>query len=720
MGNRWVILGVLLAMAGVSFAFHLYWRQWPAEWTNQPLWVTGEVIQVISVGDRNETVQFRIRTLGPHPWDVLLNHYYPAFSLQRGEVWRLRVKLVPLHGLSNPGTLDRRYRLMAQGYSAMGSVLKGEAIRLSPAPPSYLEKRRAYLNQVIDHSSAAPNAPPFLKALLLGDDHVLNQTQWTVLRNTGTSHLVAISGLHLVLLMMAAYHLVRFFLKVVNAFSPRSLKPLALAVGLVLVWLYGIFTGFSPPAQRALMMISIYSLGVMWYRSLFQYWGLAMAFCAMLIIEPFSVFSAGFWLSFYGVFLLMYGGNYFSLTKETSDSLFRTKLKEAWQLLRLQTFLFFSLTPLTAYFFQMISFISIVTNLVAVPFINGVALPGVLISGITALINESLGEKEFHYLNALVEKAWWGLERVSYWPWDTAPFYIPALWVLVLSLLGICCVFSHKPWWWRSGGALACLPLFFYTPVSVKPGTVLFTVLDVGQGLAVVVQTANHVLVYDTGPQSPSGWDAGKGVILPFLGYAHLHAMDKLIISHGDLDHRGGALSLLERWPEVPLLTSVPQRFRRFHAQYCREGQGWEWEGVHFEMLYPFKVARYQGNNSSCVMKITVGKGSVLLTGDIEKPVEAQLVEREAAILHATILVAPHHGSRTSSSQAFLRAVSPRVVLFSTGYYNRYHLPHPTVLKRYEKEGIRAYNTAFQGALRVRLQRDGTLTIRPWHETYSF
>jgi competence protein ComEC len=242
-------------------------------------------------------------------------------------------------------------------------------------------------------------------------------------------------------------------------------------------------------------------------------------------------------------------------------------------------------------------------------------------------------------------------------------------------------------------------------PARPQAGEAWFTLLDVGQGLAAVVRTADHALVFDTGPAAGERFDAGSAVIVPFLREAGIGRIDTLIVSHGDMDHRGGAPAVLAQADVKRLLTSVPDKvpWDRGRAESCEAGQTWEWDGVRFEMLYPFRNQSYRGNDASCVLRVRTPKESVLLPGDIEKRSEAALLRDEPARLAADILVAPHHGSNTSSTAEFLQTVRPRYALFATGYRNRYGFPRPAVVARYAAEGVALLDSARNGAITFHL-----------------
>jgi competence protein ComEC len=258
-------------------------------------------------------------------------------------------------------------------------------------------------------------------------------------------------------------------------------------------------------------------------------------------------------------------------------------------------------------------------------------------------------------------------------------------------------------------GAIWLLPVFLITPPRPAQGEAWFTLLDVGQGLASVVQTHNHTLVYDTGPKFNDQFDAGRAVIIPYFRSQGLAEIDMLVIGHGDADHIGGADSVAREIKIEQVLSSVPAKIFWMNALPCGSGQQWQWDGVDFHMLHPPQLSVYKGNNSSCVLRISNRAGSVLLTGDIEKGAEKSLLEQQRELLSSRILVVPHHGSRTSSTLEFLEAVRPEYVIFPVGYKNRFGFPREDVLKRYQSIDAKLYNSAQHGAVSFKLGADGTL-----------
>jgi competence protein ComEC len=386
-----------------------------------------------------------------------------------------------------------------------------------------------------------------------------------------------------------------------------------------------------------------------------------------------------------------------------------------WKYGRVQWVISLGLMPLSLLLFQQASLISLLANLIAVPAVGFLVLPLCLSGTLLLLFYQPLG----HWLLL-------GSAKIIGWIWQLLAWFsqvhgaiwqqgMPNGWVLAATVIGIALLLGPRGLPGRYFGLLWLCPIIFYQSPAPKMGEIRFTLLDVGQGLATVVQTAKHSLVFDTGPPMGAFDDAGQRVILPFLRSSGITRIDQLMISHGDSDHMGGAESLLRNISVAEILTSVPERFAPSLAQVCRAGQRWQWDGVDFQVLYPTLELLHQNNNSSCVLRIQSGKTVLLLTGDIEKSAEEFLVETKAS-LAADILVAPHHGSKTSSTTNFVRSVNPRYVLFPVGYKNRYHFPSQMVVKRYEKLNSILLNTANSGAITVNIKAKGKIEVKQYRQ----
>jgi competence protein ComEC len=365
------------------------------------------------------------------------------------------------------------------------------------------------------------------------------------------------------------------------------------------------------------------------------------------------------------------------------------------------------LLPLSLLWFRQYALNGILANIVAIPWISLVTTPLAMAGVALVNLNETLGEFCLALAGITLRLIWPLLEWLGQWHvaiWHQAA---PSLWTFAAGLAGTIILLLPAGIPWRWVGILWLLPLLLPVRAVPEEGEFWFTLLDVGQGLAAVVHTRNHTLVYDTGARFSDDFNAGSTVVAPYLRQAGVAHIDRLIVSHGDNDHIGGAADLLQAWPDTVVLSSVPLTDAHRSWRRCRAGQHWEWDGIEFRMLNPEDVSSATENNQSCVLRISNGDYSILLPGDIEKETESRLVRVYRNELSATVLVAPHHGSKTSSTMAFIDAVQPRLVLFPAGYRNRYRFPNQDIMRRYEIRGSRSYDTGRDGAVLIRLGRSG-------------
>ena len=369
---------------------------------------------------------------------------------------------------------------------------------------------------------------------------------------------------------------------------------------------------------------------------------------------------------------------------------------------------------MTLLWFQNASWIAPLANCLVIPIVGFVVVPLSLLASACSLVSLPLGYGLFHAAAWVLQWVWWILSALAKWPLGSWQHAVPSFWTLLSGLVAVLLFLAPRAWPARWLGIIFLLPLIVLQPKPIATGSFVLTLLDVGQGLASVVQTSHHTLVFDTGAKFSPDFDLGTAVVVPFLRQRGVQKIDTLMISHGDNDHIGGAAAVLQAFPVTQVLTSVPDRFAAGRAQLCLAGQQWQWDGVTFQVLYPTPSLIGLDNNSSCVLKITAGAESVLFTGDIEHSAEQYLVGNDATQLPATVIVAPHHGSSTSSSPSFLAAVKPRWVLFPVGYLNRYHFPSPIVVQRYQQSGACTYTTDSSGAITMTIGTRQPLTAQAY------
>ena len=716
-GCWWLLAGIplvafpvaLLRVAGMSCA-GLLWICWQAGQiadAQLPLHLEGEDVLVRGVvqglpetlGGQRLRFGFLIDQVSEQGhWQTLpllarITWYRNKLAVAPGERWQFKVRLKRPRGFSNPGGFDYQRWLVAQGIQATGYVRKGKANRrLYQTGSQPVQGLRQQLSAHIQQLDVPETMRALLRALGVGDRSAMSTAQWRVLQKTGTSHLLAISGLHVGMVAGLVFFIARQGWSLLGDPQRWPAPRVAAACSIIAALAYALLAGFQVPAQRALVMVSLWMLAVMWTGrpDPWRVWSLALL--AVLLMDPFSVAAPGFWLSFAAVALIC------QLTLGRHGRTGRLR-----RLLSVQFGLLLGLAPLQWLLFQQLSISAPFANLIAIPWIGLLVVPvmlaGMLLLPLSSIVGDWLLSLSSYSLSIL----WWLLEQLAGLPvnlWQSPA--VSAGWMLLFGL-GIVIVLLPGAFRLAPVGVMLLLPVFWLQPERPARGDVWFTLLDVGQGLAAVAETSNHVLVYDSGPAFRSGFNTGDAVLVPYLvnqGYRHI---DRLVISHADNDHIGGAHSLFERMDVFSISSGEPGEFDWAQSKQCLAGQRWVWDQVQFEYLAPFTAG--EGNNSSCVLRIETAAGRVLLlTGDIERSVEQQLLEQHARRLAADVLVAPHHGSRTSSTYGFVNAVHPEYVLFPVGYRNRFGFPKPDVLARYRETGARALDTATNGAVSIRLE----------------
>jgi competence protein ComEC len=625
------------------------------------------------------------------PEKVRLSWYKAPARVIAGEGWRLTVRLKRPHSTYNPGAFDYEKWLFTQGVRAHGYVRSVPDNRsLGPAGSGFSPLHWRQL--LADRLSAALGGDGFagvIKALTMGADDDISAEQWETLRRTGTTHLVVVSGSHIGLIAGIVFFAVR---RLASALGVQRWPPQVIAAiaAVLAAAFYSALAGFAIPTQRALIMVTVAMGGIVWQRNVSSTRVLTTALLLVVLYDPLAVLSAGFWLSFLavGLIILALGQRVGTIGN------WRAMLRVNWVVA-------LGLVPILLLLFQSFSFVSPLANLVAVPLIGFIAVPASLMGSFILLFQADAGRLVLQVAEGSVGWLWAVLEwlaNLSSAQWEQAR---PALWTLPFAMLGVVMLTAPRGIPARWLGMVLFIPLVSTAPERPATGSVWLTLLDVGQGLAAVVLTKSHALAFDTGARYSERFDMGRAVIEPFLHRQGIRRIDVLVISHGDNDHIGGAQSLLRRFVVGAIYTSVPQRLTPARSISCQAGQSWSWDGVRFEMLAPFGHSGPRENDDSCVLKITGKGGSLLLTGDIERPAERRLLEHHDRSLTGDVLVVPHHGSNTSSTDAFLRKLRPRYALISAGYRNRYGFPHPAVLDRYRQLGISASNTADAGAIRV-------------------
>jgi competence protein ComEC len=732
----------LLAGAGVVvgfvwaalFALHFLSEELPKELEGQDVTVIGTIDSLPVTFAQGVRFNFLVESVVGDPAPAVPSRlalsWYFGFrkdemqnvaDIQPGERWQLTVRLRRPHGNANPYGFDYEVWLLEQKLRATGyvrpdqqSTLKNQRLeKFVMSFSNLVERSRGWLRDRIFNALQDKEYAGVIVALVIGDQRAISQSDWKVFNRTGISHLVSISGLHITMIagLIAAvvFSLWRrsFFTRASLPMILPAQKAAALAgAGAALV--YVLLAGFGVPAQRTLYMLSIVALALWFGRITSVSHVLCIALGVVALLDPWAVLWPGFWLSFGAVAIILYA----SVGRMQLYSGAEPSLREKpAALLKSATLTQYAVTiglvPFTMLLFGQVSLVSPLANAIAIPLISFVVTPLALIGSV---LPAPLSEWLLGIAHFFVEWLARGLAWVSEFP--AAVWYapIPSVWIFLLALVGTLWLLAPRGWPVRWLGAVAWIPLFLNTPTHPEPGEMWVTAFDVGQGTALLVETEAHRMLYDTGPFYSIESDGGNRVILPYLKARGIRALDAIVISHNDNDHSGGALSIFGEvnigWVSSSLALDSPIVQAAPGHRRCQADQEWEWDGVRFEMLYPdpagYERKKAKPNTRSCTLKISIGDQAILLPGDLEAAQEADLVTSHLDRLPASVLLAPHHGSGTSSTLPFLQAVKPGIALFQVGYRNRYRHPKQEVFDRYGELGIKRLRSDAMGAISLR------------------
>lgn len=615
----------------------------------------------------------------------------PRAGLRAGAQWRLWLRLRAPRGLTNPGGFDAERFALAHRVAAAGYV-RAPHLAVQLAPPRGVDAWREAMSMRISRALARSSAV-YVQALALGDTRGLQDRDWETLRATGLTHLIAISGFHVglvsgffALLTSGVWRIFPRLGRWVPRGQAAAVMALAGAIG------YAVLAGLALPTVRTVLMIAVVALARILRRRTRTPQILALALLAVLLADPLSVLVAGFWLSFAGVAWLVW------CLPADGGPLLRGFLSAQWVAT-------VGLLPLTVVMFGQASLVGPLANLVAIPWWTLVVVPLSLIGTGLEALHSGMGIWAWTLAAWCFELAWplfdWlGHGRFAMW-WLPESDGI----ALVLALLGAFWILLPRGTPGKSLAMMLWLPMLWPDRELPAPGEAELMVIDVGQGLSILVRTHRHTLLYDAGPAVRDGFDAGERVVVPALRAVGTSHLDAMVVSHADMDHAGGYGAVRA---VVPIGRSyAPPSAPLDVDQACNQAIGWEWDGVRFRFLHPGGQFPYLRNDSSCVLRIETAHGAVLLPGDIGDVVEQKLWRERRADLRADVVVAPHHGSKGSSRQAFVAAAGARLVLVSSGHGNRFGHPRDEVVQRWQDAGAEVLNTATSGALRVWLGRQG-------------
>ncbi|MBY4675268.1 DNA internalization-related competence protein ComEC/Rec2 [Marinobacterium sp. CAU 1594] len=630
--------------------------------------------------------------VGAHPLrQVRLSWYQPSVSLEPGMMIDVQARLTPPHGLSNPGGFDYPRWLLSRGLDATGYVRQLSVIDRGRC--CRLQSYRQQLHSWLEARYRVPDTVATAAALLLGVKQGFDERHWQLLRSTGTVHLAVISGLHIGFAVLLGWWLGRQLQRWRKRVQDARGGPVVL--GLLCGLLYALLAGMALPTQRAMLMVAVLlgSFLLQWRTGHWQRWWLAMA--VVLTLAPLAFYEAGFWLSFGAVAVLLWLAG---LRRQGAG------------LLRVQLAIFIGMLPLLAWWFSGFSILAPLVNLLAIPYVAMMLLL-FLLDGLLALLRLDL---LLPLVDGAVALFWWGLAAVADWPLSHLQLPQPDLPATLLALLGSGLLLMPRGFPIRYLGLLLWLPLLTGQAKVPVPGRFEAWLFDVGQGLSVYVTSGNKHLLYDTGPAYRSGGSAAERAVLPALRSRQVDRLDQLIISHNDIDHAGGREAVLARLPVAQRLTGSPELLSEAGMRLCRPGRQWRWGGVDYRLLAGGEGV--DDNDRSCVLEVRNRHCSLLLPGDIGSDRERTLLP---SLRPVTWLVASHHGSRFSSSRAFLQQLAPEYLLFSAGYANPFQHPHPDVRARADALGIQMLDTVSSGAIRLIGDADGRCRVTAWRPAQS-
>ena len=735
--SRWLSFACLLT---AFFLAGFFWASWQAAskldselgpaWHGRDVRIEGVISAMTQPDSRGTRFRFdveRVLTVGATIPPRIAMTWYGGWTgaerevpaLRAGQRWQFTARLRPPHGNLNPHGFDIEAWLLERDIRATGYVREQQPARLITAMvwrPGYAVERlreriRARLSSLLSGKAYAG----ILTALAVGDQRAISTEQWRVLTRTGTNHLMSISGLHVTLVAGLVFAItLRIWRRSTRLALLVSPLRAATLLGLVAAAVYVALSGFALPAQRAICMLAVIALSLMtgWHAAAPAVLGAALVF--VLAVDPMAVHSPGFWLSFTAVAAILMA----TALRGRSDG-------PVMQFARVQWTITVALVPVLLVLFHQVSIVSPLANAIAIPMVSLVIAPLALLLVVAPL---ALVATVAHSAVAVCFAA---LELLSGLPGAVWQQHAPVLWTIPVAVFGTILLLLPRGFPARWLGLILIVPMLIVRPPKPGPGELWLTLLDVGQGLSAVIRTANHAVLFDAGPDYQGANDAGRRIVMPYLRGEGIRRLDRMIVSHDDVDHAGGADSVIAALAPDQVLTPFATREAGRGWQRvtrCEAGQTWSFDNVRFEILHPpphKDEAQIIGDNDrSCVLRIDSIYGAVLLPADIERRSEQALLETTHTQLRAEVLVAPHHGSRTSSSPQFVSAVAPEWVLFPVGYSNRYGHPHPLVETRYRDFGAKLLRTDELGAIALRFTANGiSLSAwrqekrRYWHET---
>lgn len=647
----------------------------------QTLWLEGKVVGLPEYADK--VIRFQLdhakNTEVRLPKHIRFS-WYQGEPLETGERWRLKVRLKYPRGTVNPNTFDYEQWLTAKHIGSTGTVKEGYRLEASAYASNWRYLLKVKINQHLPEDMRAG-----IVALVLGDGSGLTKQQWQVLQETGTVHLMVISGQHITLLAGFIYFWVVCLVRL--GLWPTRIPWLPVACGLAMLGAlgYGLLAGFEVPVRRACIMLALVFIWRLRFRHLGIVTPFLMVLAIVLAVDPLASLQAGFWLSFCAVAILLL--------------VFSGRLsRQNWLLtaIKLEVAITIGLLPILLALLLPVSLTAPIANLIAVPVVSFIVVPLALL-GTLFLFIPFVGTWLLWLAGAALKSLFCILGfMASIIPAWIAPVY--SVWTIPLALLGVFLILLPRGLLVRGFGFIFCFPLFFTEQVLPEEGRAEVVVFDVGQGTSVLIKTKTHALLYDTGP-SFGDFNVGERVVLPAMRRQGITKLDTLVISHADTDHAGGLQAIEQSLNVLQIISGEVSKLNYSKPVSSCQNASWWWDGVKFT-LWQWQEAK-KSNDLSCVLLVEAQNERLLLTGDVSAKAEQAWVKENPIKIHW--LLAAHHGSRQSSSGAFLAAIKPETVLFSRGWLNPFHHPHPDVILRYNKVQANIEDTAVSGALVIKL-----------------
>ncbi|MDD4928004.1 MAG: DNA internalization-related competence protein ComEC/Rec2 [Gallionella sp.] len=726
-------LSIAVFACGIGF-YHAAWQaelrlaeSLPDEWQGRDIEVIGVVAELPRISLRGQRAGFDVeKTLTPGvtvPGHIYLSLYFDSKSqpLHAGERWQLTLRLKQVHGSSNPHGFDFELWALQNKVRATGYIHnKGHNIRLSPLAAGMHYRVESWRETVRDKINATLGRAPYtgvLTALAIGDQGSIPYAQWQIFTRVGVIHLMSISGLHITMLSGMAfainYWLWRRSARLTLWLPARRAAAIA---ALLAAYSYALLAGFGVPAQRTVYMVGAVACALWLNRNFSLGQILSMAALAVLIPDPWAVLSPGFWLSFGAVALILYVSAHRINAADNAESAPSVK-QRLWRLLReyaiVQWAMCIGLIPLLLALFGQVSLASPLANALAIPLVSLVVVPLTLAGAVLPT------DVPLWLAHIALDGLMIPLQFLSAQPQAVWTQHIPPAWTIITGMLGALWILAPTGIPARALGLLLMLPMFLNKPETIPPGSLRIIIFDVGQGLSVAAFTGHHTLLYDTGPDYSGDTDSGNRILIPSLANLGISELDRMILSHNDIDHTGGTSSVLQALPTGLLISphqppSTPQSARA--SERCQDGMSWNWDGVQFDILHP-GADRSHANDNSCVLRISTGNQHILLAGDIEWRGEQRLLREHPDQLTANLLVVPHHGSSSSSHIGFVAAVLPDYAVFTTGYRNRFGHPKAEIMQRYIDSGAKLLRSDRDGAILATMTPQG-LTIERYRVTH--